>query len=263
MKILSLNLDVQLAVSPQRLEVLGKLINEKHPDFVALQSVTPDTLKKISSQPWAAIYNVASIPVTFERRMKPTCAILSRYPSKETKVFEYRSPESSHQLVYARYILCDKQKQAFLVTVASTQILGGSTKEDSVTREKHLNQAMYTLKEEEDCLLVGDFGINEAVDGSLQLFAGWKDAWLCGAGDTAARENGITCTGTNSRSDRIFFKTRRYQPSSVEVLFSDRVPELGGACLSSHFGLLANFTDVDSILPRVSEEELPCMFSRP
>ena len=259
MKLLSLNMDVQLPASPQRLQILGKLISEKLPDFVALQSVTPDTLKTSSSQPWATIYNVASIPITFERRMKPTCAILSRYPCKETKVFNYRSPESPHQLVYAHYDLCDKQKQPYVVTVASTQIPGGPSQEDSLTREKHLNQAMFTLREEEDCLLVGDFGINETVDGSQELYAGWKDAWL----SVPVQEEGTTCPSTKSRSDRIFFKTRRYQPSSVEVVFSNCLPELGGTCLSSHFGLLATFTDADPILPRVSVEDVPCAFSRP
>lgn len=263
MKLLSLNMDVQLPVSPQRLEILGKLVNEKRPNFIALQSVTTDTLKKISSQPWAALYKTASIPTTFERRKKPTCAVLSRYPSKETKMFEYRSPESPHQLVYAYYGLLDKQKQSHVVTVASTQLLGGPSEEDSLTREKHLNQAMYTLREEEDCLLVGDFGIHEDVDGSQQIFAGWKDAWLCVTGGSTGPEEGITHLNSKSRSDRVFFKSRRYQPSSVEVVMSNPVPELGGVCLSSHFGLLATFTEVDPILPYVSVEDIPCVFSRP
>ena len=259
MKVLSLNLDVKQVASFQRLEILGKLITENRPDFVALQSVTQDTIKKISSQPWAASYTVASVPVTFETRLKPTCAILSLYPSEETKVFEYRNPDSPHQLVYARFVLLDKQKQSFYVTVASTQILSGSSKEDSVVREKHLNQAMYTLGEAEDCILVGDFGMNEEVDGSPQLFAGWKDAWLV----TAAEGKGVTCASTSTRSDRIFFRMRRYRASSVEVVFGDQIPELGASCLSSHFGLLATFSDVEGILPKNSAYDLPCMFSRP
>lgn len=274
-KLLTLNMSMELNTTPKRLEVLGQLVTQKRPDFIALQSVTMDSLKKMATMSWCAPYRASTFPSASEQGWQTTCAILSCHPPKYTKFFQFTNPEAHQQLLYAYYVMHDREKKAHIVTIATTQLRIGVTEDDSFARERHLNQAMNHFKEEEDCFLAGDFSIVDVVDGNQHLDGGWSDVWLCFPGNTP--ETGHTHVPDantmiridkyhpRSRPDRIFFRSRRYRPDAIEMIFKDPVAELNDQHLSTHYGLLATFTvyPTDYFHPLLFAPEIHCTFLRP
>lgn len=269
MKLLTVNMYVDLERFPERLEALGKLVLAKRPEFVALQSVTGDAVKKIKSSKWGVRYNVITPPITFETRGKPACAILSTYPPMKSEVFYYREPDSPRHLLTGFYTMFDKQKQQFVITVSTTHLEVGVEKEWSVLREKQLNQALTVLAGEQDCITLGDLSVIDAVDGDL-LLDGWKDAWLSLHGDKEDGDTFVPAENTlikvkqlpSYRPDRVIFKTLRLKLESVEVVGKELID---GVQISSHFPLLATFQILDNAnfsSPSPSPA-IPCKFQRP
>ena len=61
-RLMTLNMCMELNTMPNRLEVLGKLVANRRPDFIALQSVTTDSLRRMAAMPWCAPYRVSTSP---------------------------------------------------------------------------------------------------------------------------------------------------------------------------------------------------------
>lgn len=274
MKLLTFNMGMDLDKFPERLAALGRLVQAKKPEFIALQNMSLDSVKRLRSEHWANRYNISSPPTTFETRKKPVCVIMSTYPpNKEMKWFNYRDPDTFRYILWSYYILIDKQKQEHLLTIATTQLEVGVEPETLETREKQLNQALFCSQEYEDCIIMGDFSLIDAIDGQVHLAEGWKDAWLALPGNTA--ETGHTFDPANNtlikekslpsfRPDRIIYSTRRYKLDAMELVGTNVDPSIG-LHISNHYGLLATFSLLDnaSFLPPKPPADVPCTFERP
>ena len=54
MKLLTVDMCMQAGQLQERLEALGKLVQSRRPEFVALQNVSNEVVKKITSSGWGA-----------------------------------------------------------------------------------------------------------------------------------------------------------------------------------------------------------------
>lgn len=255
-----------------RLDALGAIIKDKRPEFFALQNVSNETIKKISATTWGARYKVVHPPYKFDTRKQPTVALFSTYPSQDTQTVSYHENATQKVLQKGYYVMFDKQKQPHVINVCTT-LLEQPLKASEV-RERQLNEAFLSLVDDEDAFILGNFCIDSDIDGELTLRGGWKDAWLSLPGHTSS--TGHTYDPDRNtlvkedpfgagRPDRIFFKTRRYKLDSVEVVGKDAYQPRSGSAIhaSTHFGLLAQFTMLDHLLPSTPPEMVGCIFNRP
>lgn len=254
---------------PSRLEALVKLVQAKRPEFLALQNVTNDTIKKVSGL--LSQYKVIHPPYKFENRKKPTVALFSTYPSEDSKTVPYTDTESSRVLQEGYYVMYDKQKQPFVICVATTCLEVGL--KVSELREKQINQACHNMDSYEDAFIIGDFSLDSDIDGELTLRGGWADAWLEIPGNSDS--TGYTYNPDKNplikddpfgpgRPDRIFFKTRHFKLDSVEVVGMEpfQVTQGPAVTISTHYGLMAQFSPLDTPNPRCEPVPKAVTFKR-
>lgn len=268
MKLLTFNMTAGLPVAEaaDRLDALGKLVQSRRPEFLALQNVTNETLKKITRTTWGSRYNVIQPPYFFETRKLPTVAMLSTYPAEDSMTLNYHETPSGKVVLKGYYVMYDKLNQPYVICVATTSLEKGLKLTEF--REKQLNEACLSMKDAENAFLLGDFSLDNDIDGDLELRGGWVDSWLAIAGNTES--SGYTYDPEKNplikedpfgpgRPDRIFFKSRHYNLDSVELVGVEpyQLPEGQAVTISKHYGLLAQFSLLDIPKPKVE----PCIVS--
>jgi hypothetical protein len=263
MKLLSFYLDCSQLDS---LDAIGKLVRQKRPEFIAFQNVTNDSIKKIKATPWCVKYNVIQPPFVYETRKKPTVVLFSTYPADDSRTVNYHETKSNKVLEKGYYVMHDKANKPFVIIVATTSL--EKDLKESELRERQLNEACLSMAMAEDAFMIGDFNIDNDVDGELVFKGGWKDAWLSISGNTEA--NGCTYDPEKNplikadpfgpgRPDRLFFKSRNFQLDNVEVV-GKVTPEAGA--ISKHYGLLAHFTQLDRPNPKEESPLVAVYFKR-
>lgn len=271
MKILTVNMCMEVDSVQRRMDALGQLIKATRPEFVALQSVTHDMVKKIPSTPWGARYKVAHPPTKYETRGKPSVAILSTYPVEKSKSAVFRDTITQKVYFRAFFIMTDKQRQPHIINLCTTHLETGL--DMSEVRETQLNEALLSTQDDEDCFVVGDLSISDEIDGKLKLNSDWKDAWveLHGeggeSGNTLVPESNPLLRGSvepSGRPDRILYRVCRYKLDSVDVVGKEPMASVG-IHMSSHFAVLASFTILDpsTFLPYKEQTTPACVFVRP
>lgn len=273
MKILTLNLAVDIGgVKPlDKVDALGRLVQAHKPEYIVLQGLNTETIKLLKVQNWATRYKLSSPPVSYENRKKPWCAIMSIYPLNEMKVFNYRNPDTFRYVMWCDIPRTDKQKLIHPLIVATTQLNVGPTLEQSEIREKQLNQALFCLKDYEDCFFLGDFGLIDPLDGEIEYNGGWQDAYIAlgsppGSENTFVPENTLIKEKSipSLRLDRALFKARRYALDGIQLVATEPDPKLT-THISNHYGILITFHLLDnaSFLPATPPADVPCTFNRP
>ncbi len=252
----------------RRMDALGKLVHATRPEFIALQSVTHDMVKKLATTPWGARYKVALPPIKFETRGKPSVAILSTYPVEKSESHVFKdSTRKSYFLAF--FVMYDRHKQPHFVTLGTTQLETGL--DMSEVREVQVNQTLLSM-DGEDCFAVGDFSLTD-LDGKVRLQNEWKDAWVelngegGDTGNTLDPESNPLLQGdevSRGRPDRILYRACRYKLESVEVIGKEPVSGVG-VHVSSHFAVLASFSILEpsSFLPFTEQGPVACVFERP
>ena len=268
-----MGMEIGNAKPQDKLDALGRLVQTHKPEFVVLQSLNTETIKLLRVQNWAMKYKVNTPPVTYDNRKKPSCAVMSIYPSNDMKFFNYRDPDTYRYALWCYFPRTDKQKNIHPLVVATTQLEQGPERDQSLTREKQLNQALFCLQDNEDCFFLSDFGLIDAIDGEIEYDGGWKDAYLTlgsppDAGDTFVPESNTLIKDKSIpsfRPDRVLYKTRRYALDSIQLVAMETDPGLT-THISNHFGIMATFHLLDngSFLPAVAPPSgVPCSFTRP
>ena len=257
MKILTVNLCIELGDVDRRLQALEQLVYVKKPDFIALQGVANNTLSSITTSAWGTRYpHVAQPPVKYETRTKPTVAILSTFPVLKSKTVYYE--ESKSLAIIAYYALQEKSMSKQIISISSTRLDCGP--ENSRRRQNDINQLMREMSEDRDCFIVGDLGLLRCVDGELELSEGWQDSWItsgnAGGGFTMdSGKNSLIRTAIKGRPDRILFRSLRYRLESTEVV---GVEKYRGVHISSHFGVFSSFVHRDIALPTRPTPAITC-----
>ncbi len=245
-----------------RLRSLGKLVQAKKPEYLALQNVTKEILEKIKKSPWGARYNVNQPPYVYENRMKPKVALLSTYPSEDSITINYHESPTARALQKGYYVVRDRMNKPFVICVATTNLESELKATD--LREKQLNEGMLSMVEADEAFLMGNFHLDSDIDGQVHLRGGWMDAWLQVPGNTDS--NGYTYDPRNNplikndpfgpgRPTRFFFKTRTYELDSIEIVGVD-------ANISMHYGLLAQLSLMDTLKPKHDQDILSAIFEK-
>ena len=266
MKILSIYLEPGNNSSLlKRLDALGDIVKAKKPEFVALQNVTNDIIKKMKVTPWGARFNILQTPYSYETRKNATSALLSTYPTDGSLSRNYKHTQSGKMILNGLYVMYDKQKQPFVITVGATTLEQGL--KASEFRDKQLNEACLSMAEAKDSFLTGGFNIDSDIDGELLLQGGWKDAWL-EAGHTES--SGYTYDPDKNplikedpfgpgRPDRLLYRTRHYKLDSVELV-GNKHPSAASAAASStistHYGILAQFSPLEIPEPPIKDSPI-------
>ena len=269
MKLMMFHLGADLEQA--QLDALGKLVQSKRPEFLGLQNVTNETIKKVVRSNWGSRYNVVQPQYKFETRKKPTVALFSTYPSQDSSTLQYKESACSRIMQKGYYVMYDKQKQPYVICVSTTSLESGL--KASKYRESQLNQGLSSMIGDEDAFVLGDFSLDDDIDGELILKGGWKDVWLEIPGNT--KSSGYTYHPVNNplikedpfgpgRPDRIFFKTRHYKLDSVELVGVEPCQLPGGVSvtISKHYGLMAQFSPLDVPIPAVQPPETPAVFKK-
>lgn len=264
MKLLTVNMCMHVGPLQERLEALGKLVQSKRPEFIALQGVSNEIMRKINGTMWGTRYNLSHPPTKYETRTKPTVAILSTYPPQQTLSITYVNTITNKVLLRGDFVMYDKQKQPHVISVCSTLLEEGADK--SEVREIQINEAFLSLKDDEDCFVLGDFSLVNDIDGDLHLSGGWHDSWVTngkGSGETVVPTMNPLLKGEvpSGRPDRIFYKSMRYKLESVEVVGKEPISG-AGIHISPHFGVFASFTPLEQLNPPADLTEVPCFFNR-
>lgn len=264
MKILTICFSTDEGNLPERIEALGKVVKAKRPEFIAIQNVNNEGVKKIQATPWGSKYNATLPPTKFETRLKPQVALLSTYPAYQTSTHSYIRTPGHKLLLTATYVMFDKSKTPHILSINTTQLDVGA--QQSELREIQMNEILLSLATSEDSIVLGDFSILP-VDGQISIHGGWSDAWLAVSGNT--EDGGATYVPAQNpliknkeepsgRPDRIFTKLRRYKLESIALVGNE-----DSAPISSHYGILALFAQTDVPLPIAAEEPVVCIFNRP
>lgn len=250
MKLLTFNMGTDTSKVDERLEALGRLVQaKKRPEFIALQNVTNEHIKKVSKSDWAALYKVIQPPYKFETRKKPTVALFSTYPAEDSSTLTYHETPTGRVLEKGYYVMYDKLNKPFVVCVSTTSLEQGLKAADY--REKQLNEACLSMIDDVDAFLLGDMGLDNDIDGELTLQGGWMDAWLEIPGNTES--NGYTYNPDKNplikedpfgpgRPERVFFKSRHYKLDSVELMGTDT-----NEPISKHYGLLVQLSPLEEV----------------
>ena len=270
MKVLTIRLDPGSGADV--LDALGKLVQQKRPEFLAVQNVTNDQVKKILKSTWGTPYKVTHPAYRYETRKNPTVAIFSTYPEEDSVTVSYHESATKKVLQKSYYIMYDKRRKSpYVISVGSTTLESGL--KESEVRERQLNEACLSMIDDGDAFLVGDFSLDNDIDGALLLKGGWEDAWLAIAGNTES--NGYTYNPDKNplikedpfgpgRPDRIFLKLRHYSLDRVELVGVEpyQVTQGPAVTISSHYGLLAHLTPLDDPIPRAEPEIVAATFKR-
>ena len=271
MKLLTIDFCMEVGRTPERLEALGEIVKTKRPEFICLQNVSNEVLKKIKVSMWGQRYSLTHPPTKFETRNKPQVAILSVYPAQRSDTLEYLSGKGK-SLLKGHFLMFDKKKDPHILTICTTYLERG--KDESKTREKQLNEALTSVIEEEDVIMAADLSVVESADGKPHLLGGWSDVWLeCGQGEGLTYVPGENPLIKNpseqqeresgERPDRILSRLRRYRWESVEVV-GTKLHKPSGCHISTHFGLLASFSmlETGSVFPPHPQQDVGCVFER-
>jgi hypothetical protein len=281
MKLLSFYLDPVRRNKAERqawFDAIGVIVKAAKPEFMAFQNVSNDDIKKIMAPEcrWSFGYNFVKPTAIYETRMKPAVTLLSKWPAvKEGPLvpttIDYDDTDTDKFLQKAYYEMNDKNNKPFIICIGTT-----SLEEDlkaTEMREKQLNQACNSLKSAEDAFLIGNFCIDNDIDGDIVFKGGWKDAWLSIPGNT--EESGPTYDPDNNplikgdqfgprRPDRLYFKSRHFELKSIEVIGTQPYQPAQGAptTISKHYGLLVNLTPLDRAKDKVDSPVSAVEFKR-
>jgi tyrosyl-DNA phosphodiesterase 2 len=207
-------------------------LERRQADVIALQEVTPPLLAAIHDAPWVR----AGYLVSEQGLAGYDVVVLSRVPVVELAALELPS-RMGRRLLVAR-LACG-------LDVATVHL--ESLRENAAARAQQLQIIQPLLvSRSEDAVLLGD--MNFEPDAPLEARAldrSFVDVWPLlrpaepgFSVDSERNPMRLASRGgeTRKRIDRVFARTRRWRPSSIELLGTDPIDD-AGTFISDHFGL--------------------------
>jgi tyrosyl-DNA phosphodiesterase 2 len=201
-------------------------------DVIALQEVTPALLAAIHAEPWVrAEYQVSELDL-----LGYDVAVLSRVPVAQLRTLPLPT-RMGRRLLVAR-LACG-------LDVATVHL--ESMRESTRERATQLGIILPALAgASEDVVLVGDMNFEpDAPLESAALDPSFVDVWpslrpdepgYSVDSDRNPMRLAVLRKDTRKRIDRVFARTRRWQPASIELLGTTPV-DAAGTFISDHFGL--------------------------
>lgn len=223
-----------------RHEAIMRMLEQRRPDVIALQEVTPDTLALVLAQPWIrAEYQPSDLDGrTLDRY---GVLLLSRSPARGMTLLPLPSRMGRKLLVF------ELELAGRPVSVATVHL---ESLKESETRGAQLRLIFDHLAAAEHAVLMGDFNFCAAwPDENARLPADYVDAWPAVHPELPGYSEDPTVNVMRRerknptkrvRFDRILVKSPSLRPVGIELLGTEPIsPDLPGVYPSDHFGLFA------------------------
>lgn len=248
--VLSYNIWFGEFMMKERMRGIGKIIQERNPDVVALNEVTRENLAMLREQPWFDSYNV--LPTDIQNQNSYFVVLLTKLMIHSWKIYPFKNSCFGRKLLIAELrvrIPCNEKTKVVSLTIATSHL--ESLDYNTIVREQQLKFSLRTLSCFNNACLMGDLNIEQKVDGDVNLPTPWFDAWLSIVGNSHVDENGYTWDPTinpmnkdlscmeQNRLDRIMCKLCDFRVRNVEIVGQN--PLAPGVFPSDHFGVLAVF----------------------
>ena len=226
----------------ERMQGLGKIIQELNPDVIALNEVTRDNLFLLKSQAWFSNYKL--LPMDIHNQNSYFVVILTKLTVRSWNICPFSNSCQGRKLLTAelRVRVPHKNKTkvvSLTIATAHLESMDYNTRE----REQQLQISIKTLTTCSNACVMGDLNLEQKVDGDVILPNGWLDAWLSISGN--CHENGYTWDPTinkmnkdtgsaQNRLDRVFCKLSDFAVKSMKIVGKDELSP--GVYPSDHFG---------------------------
>ncbi|CAE7398852.1 Tdp2 [Symbiodinium sp. CCMP2456] len=220
-----------------RMEAIGKIIDQKSPDVIALQEMTAEHWQEcLQSESFRRYFWSSAPPQRYFTMLG------SRLPMKQEPV---RHPFKASRMQRDLLMVTVEPPELPPLTFATSHL---ESLDEHKARRVQIDESLSRLADYQDAVFCGDTNINEAIDGNVKLPGEWKDAWLVlkpddpgytfdvernrmmGASDGWARRN-----NARLRFDRFWTKMTNYAATEIELLDEPIKEDLWP---SDHFGLL-------------------------
>lgn len=240
-KMLTFNIWFSPDKMAERMEALGKIVQDLKPDLLTFQEVTRVNLGLLQKKPWFSQYRLT--PPDAARHPGYFVVILSKFPIEKWQTYAFEDSPFQRELLTAeiKSTLLPKTPK-FVIATTHLEHSGRFSK----LREKHLKETVKMLSSFENVCVMGDMNLERQFDGDVVLPAQWIDTWLAVPGHTDS--NGYTWderrnpfivkereSTLKDRLDRVFCKLSDFKVKEVRVV-DDKMTK-SGVLPSDHFGI--------------------------
>ena len=219
------------------------MLIESQADILVLQEVNPRFFRTLVAQPLLSHY--------YESKFSSTKApgglyILSIFPIVDVAYFERTEPGQLETKDRARMLVATLSVSSHKLAVATTVLDSSSARR----RAKALDFMFPVLQNFPNVIFTGDFKFDqESQPETEHLAVDYADVWKdIGRGDGDTWNPSLNPkarlsdpSSDPSRIDRVFLKSHRWMPSSIELFGDVRSQEYP----TSHFALKAEFSSRD------------------
>jgi len=220
-----------------RAEAILRLIQQRDPDIIALQEVTPTFVKALTSSPWLSQYELvhtlapAQLSATYHLQEPDGMAVLSKWPL-ELIADNALIPSKLRR----RMLVVDIQIDDAPVRVGVCHL--DSFEQDGTIRARQLAAFFRALAAAENAILLGDFNFGDGQQPeTAALDPAYSDTWLA----LRPGEPGATFGGpAGVRLDRILVRAARWVATDIGLVGTEPIA-IGGThrYASDHYGVLA------------------------
>lgn len=243
--------------SPKRYPVLAKVMKACDADVIGMQEVEPQFWEFLAAQPWIRQNYYFSCNASGPAVNPWGVLMMVHRRVPVANITHHNIPAWSGHLNLMPVVSVDMSHAP--VHVAAMHLLAPYTKGHENARQGQDNALKQRMLKTitGDCVTMGDFNDWPTNEFSMEAGSNYLDVWP----HLRPREFGKTMDETNTfaklkieelffgRADKIFLRSKRLKPTSIEMVGTRSVNEENGntdapAYLfpSDHFGLLAKFT---------------------
>ena len=211
----------------ERLEALGKVIEECDPHALCLQEVTPQAMFVLRSQAWWERYVVGPKPplqeyfsmMLFKRTVRSEAVKRDQYPFRNSQMGRYLDAVS---------YMCPSSLRTFAVGSSHLESYINANRTSAKERRVQIAECFSWLNKHENAIFMGDTHWDDK-DGDVPLPPEWRDAWLDmhpnDPGYTYdARKNAMLRGYLRKRLDRAFVKLKHFDVKSIEMVGTQPIP---------------------------------------
>ncbi|CAE7706915.1 RRAGC [Symbiodinium sp. KB8] len=167
LRLLTFNIWFAAHEMKSRMEAIGKIIDQKSPDLIALQEMTAEHWQEcLQSEPFRR-YFWSPAP-----RQRYFTMLGSRLPIKQEPV---RHPFKASRMQRDLLMLTVEPPELPPLTFATSHL---ESLDEHKARRVQIDESLSHLADYQDAVFCGDTNINEAIDGNVKLPGEWEDAWL-------------------------------------------------------------------------------------
>lgn len=257
----------------ERMKALGKIVNDLHPDILAFQEVTRESLAFLRKERWFSRYHM--IPPDVTGQENHFVVILSVFPVVSWLVHPFKiAPYKNRKVVWAVTKSAVSSGAEFII--GTTHLV--HSERNTRMRELQLRETLHILSVYENVCVMGDMNIFEGrfkADGVVILPSSWTDAWL--SVPENENKNGYTwnarknpfsnfrsnanATYYSNRLDRVLCKLSDFRVKEIKIVGAELTQSK--IVPSDHYGLFTVIELSENVKHKGDETSEEVFFKRP